>query len=806
MPPQTGKPSPWGEGWVRGKPPTRLIIMIIVPTARFLLASFPLFSHSYYQLGNVKLKQLYLLLSMICASAPAAVLAQQINIDRVVVEGNQRIEASTVETYLGVISGSSATQAELNQGLKDLYETGFFADVKMRRDGDDLIVSVIENPSINRVAFEGNDAIDDEDLEKEISLRPRSIYTRTSVQNDVKRLLDVYRRNGRYSATIEPKVIQKEQNRVDLVFEVSEGPEATIQKVTFIGNESFPSSTLESVIRSSISRWYLFLSDDDKYDPDRLAYDQELLRRYYQSQGYADFQVKSAFAELTPERDAFYLTFTLEEGPQYNFGKIEIKSGLKVDVVPELQQHVTAAEGDTYDATAVETSIDKMIEVLGDKGFAFVDVDPVLKRDTDKHIIDLTYRVKEGPRVYVERINITGNVSTLDEVIRREFRLAEGDAYSTTKLRRSEQRLNNLGYFETVSVQTDKGSAADKTVINVNVEEKSTGEISLGAGFSSTDGALADVGITERNLLGRGQELRARVLAATERQQFDLGFTEPYLFGRDLAGGVDLYKITQDFRSESSFDRDAVGGKLRAGYALSEKLRHQVFYAFEENTIENVDADASRFIRDQQGTNITSMVGHSFSYDDRDNRFAPTSGFYWKLGQDVAGVGGDDQFVRHEAESEYYIPLAPKWTIALAGSAGHMLALKDDIRINQRFFIGGRELRGFENAGIGPRDDITKDALGGNMYYTTSAELQFPLGLPEDLGFTGAFFVDAGSLWDADDEGPEVIDENSMRVATGIGIAWASPFGPIRVDFAKAVMKEDYDIEETFRFSFGTRF
>lgn len=755
-----------------------------------------------------RLRDTLICLTALTFASPVAAYAQSSGtyVESIAVRGNQRIEPSTVHTYLGIAPGTTASQQELNQGLKALYETGFFADVNLRMEGNQLVVNVIENPSINRIAFEGNDKIDDDDLEKEVTLRPRSIYTRTAVQNDVKRLLDVYRRNGRYSASIEPKVIQKEQNRVDLVFEIEEGPESVIRKITFIGNDSFATSTLDSVIRSEESRWWRFLSNDDKYDPDRLAYDQELLRRFYQSEGYADFQVKSAFAELTPERDAFYLTFTVSEGPRYEFGKVAIQSGLKTDIVPLLEKELTTHDGDRYDATAVENSIDKMIETLGDKGYAFVDIDPVLKRHDDENIIDLTYQVKEGPRVYIERINITGNVSTLDEVIRREFRLTEGDAYSTTKLRRSEQRLNNLGFFENVSVNTEKGSASDKTVVNVNVEEKSTGEITLGAGFSSTDGALADVGITERNLLGRGQELRFRIMAATERQQFDVGFTEPYLFGRELSGGFDLYKITQDFRSESSFDRDAVGGKLRAGYALSERLRHQVFYAFEQNKVENVELNASRFIRDQEGTNITSMVGHSLIYDNRDNRFAPTEGWYWRLNQDFAGLGGDDQFVRHEAQTEYYIPIAPKWTIALAGSAGHMLTLDEDIRINQRFFVGGRELRGFENAGIGPRDFITKDALGGNTYYTSSAELQFPLGLPEDLGFTGAFFVDAGSLWDVDASGPEVVDDSSLRASTGIGIGWASPFGPIRIDFARAILKEDYDIEETFRFSFGTRF
>ncbi len=624
----------------------------------------------------------------ILLSAGAAHAQGVINTIRI--EGNQRIEPATIESYLGITKGENVTTAQINDALKELYKTGFFNDVKLRTQGSDLVVSVIENPSINKVVFEGNDKISDEDLEKEVTLRSRSIYTRTAVQTDVKRLLDVYRRNGRYSATIDPQVIQREQNRVDLVFDVKEGPESAIRNITFIGNTTYPTSTLDRVIRSEESRWYQFLTNNDKYDPDRLEYDKELLRKFYQSEGYADFKVKSAFAELTPDKDAFYLTFTMEEGPRYDFGNIEIESDLATKLAPELKPLLITQKGERYNATDVEQSIDKLIEVLGDKGYAFVDVEPLLKRRKDANIIDLSYTIKEGPRVYVERINIVGNVGTLDEVIRREFRVSEGDAYSTTKLQRSEQRLNNLGYFESVKVSTDKGSAPDKTIINVAVVEKSTGEITLGAGYSTTDGALADVGIRERNLMGRGQDLRFRITAATRRQQFDIGFTEPYLFNRELSGGFDLYKTTQDFRDESSFDRDAQGGKLRTGYALSEKLKHSVYYTFEQNEIRNIDVDASRFIRDQEGKNITSLIGHSLTYDDRDNRFAPTQGWFVELSQDVAGVGGDDKFFRNEAKTEYYIPLAPQWTVALAGSGGHTVSLEDDIRINQRFFLGGK--------------------------------------------------------------------------------------------------------------------
>ncbi len=754
------------------------------------------------------MKRLAVLSIIAACIAPVTGAAQSdgVVINRIVVQGNQRIESSTIQTYLGMTSGSMVTRYDMDRGLKELYDTGFFSDVGMGLQGNDLVVQVQENPSINRVAFEGNSKIKDDDLVKEITLRSRSIYTRTAVQNDVKRLLDVYRRNGRYSAKVEPKIIQREQNRVDLVYEIAEGPVTSIRNITFIGNSAFSTSDLRQVVNSEEHRWYQFLSNNDKYDPDRLAYDEELLRRFYRSQGFADFQVKASFAELTPERDAFYLTFTLDEGPRYDFGEVKVDSSLLQKRNLNLSEHIVTKTGDRFNATDIETSIDKLVESLGDQGFAFVDIEPKLDRRQNENVIDLTYEVKEGPRVYVERINIEGNARTLDEVIRREFRVSEGDAYSTTRLRRSEQRLNNLGYFEKVTVTTERGSAADKTIINVDVIEKSTGEVTLGAGFSSVDGPLADVGIRERNLLGRGQELRARIMAAAKRQQFDIGFTEPYTFNRELSTGFDLYKITQDFRSESSFDRDAIGGKLRAGYALSERLQHSVYYGYEQNSIENIAFNASRFIKDQEGENVTSLVGHSITYDDRDNRFAPTEGWYWRVSQDVAGVGGDDKFVRHELKTEYYIPLAPQWTIALAGSGGHLYALEDDIRINQRFFVGGRDLRGFDQAGIGPRDINTRDALGGNMYYTGSTELRFPLGLPDDLGFSGAVFVDVGSLWDVDSVGPEVVDKNSLRAAGGIGIAWSSPFGPIRIDYGIPFLKEDYDEEESIRFSFGTRF
>ncbi|MBI1236790.1 MAG: outer membrane protein assembly factor BamA, partial [Alphaproteobacteria bacterium] len=495
-------------------------------------------------------------------------------IQNVRIEGNQRIEGRTIMSYLGLTSGNRFSRAEIDNGLKNLYATGFFSDIKLMRSGNTLVVRVIENPIISQVAFEGNDRIETESLEAEVELKSRSVYSADKVQSDVRRILDIYRRSGRYNATVEPKIIKQDQNRVDLVYEITEGQIARIQKINFIGNRKFSNSTLREAMRSEETRWYKFLTDNDIFDGDRLQFDQELLRRFYMTEGYADFQVKSAHAELSPAKDAFYLTFVVDEGEQYDFGDVNVVSELKDGEKPNFDEELFTASGETYNAAEVERTVDAMTKRLGDLGYAFVDIQPKLVKDPEKRLANLTYVIKPGPRVYVERINITGNVRTLDEVVRREFRLSEGDPYNSSKLQRSEQRLNNLAFFEKVEVKNKEGSAPDKTVVDVNVQEKSTGEINIGAGYSTTDGALGDFGIRERNLLGRGQELRARLTYATRRKQIELGFTEPYFLDREIAAGFDIYRIQRDFLTESSYNSDINGITLRSGYTLTEKLTH----------------------------------------------------------------------------------------------------------------------------------------------------------------------------------------------------------------------------------------
>ena len=736
-----------------------------------------------------------------------AATAQESMIESVFVEGNERIEAETVRSYMLIGPGDEYDSDAVNDSLKSLFDTGLFADVAIRREGNALVVTVLENPIINRVAFEGNDEIEDSELEAEIQLQPRAVYTRPRVQSDLQRLTEIYRRSGRFAVSIEPKVIQLEQNRVDLVFEINEGPVTEVESINFLGNTRFSDSALRDVIQTVESAWYRFATTADTYDPDRLTFDRELLRRFYLANGYVDFRVISAVAELTPDRSGFVITFSLEEGERYRVATIDIESRLR-DLAPEdLFPIVEIEEGDWYDADQVEDTLVALTEVVGSRGYAFVDVRPDVEPNREARTVDVTFEVDEGPRVYVERIEIVGNVRTLDEVIRREFRLVEGDAYNTALIRRSRQRIVNLGFFNQVEIDTSEGTAPDRTVLTVEVSEVPTGELSFGAGVSSADGVLGDISIRERNLLGRGQELRLGLTVSESRQEVDLGFTEPYFLDRDVAAGFDIFRRTVDLQDQSSFDRETIGFVLRAGYPLAERLRHTVSYTLRNDEVSDVSPSTSRFIREQEGETTTSAVSHTLEYDLRDSRIDPTDGYFVRFGQEAAGLGGDAKFLKHTLTYGHFYSVADGWVLSGLARAGHIFGIDDDdVRIVDRFFLGGRRLRGFEPSGVGPRDAETGDALGGNTFYSLTGELGFPLGLPDELNLRGAIFTDIGSLTGIDDTGPELLDESTPRLSVGAGINFRSPLGPIRLDFARALIKEDFDRTESFRFSFGTRF
>ena len=722
------------------------------------------------------------------------------------VEGTQRIEPETVRSYMRLNPGDPFDPVLIDQSLKSLFATGLFADVTLRREGDTLIVKVVENPIINRIAFEGNQRIDDETLQAETELRPRVVYTRTKVQNDVQRILDLYRRSGRFAATVEPKVIELPQNRVDLAFEINEGPLTGIKAINFVGNRVFSDSRLRDEISTTETSFWNFLSSSDTYDPDRLTFDRELLRRFYLSKGYADFRVVSAVAELTPDREGFIITFTVDEGPRYRFGTINITTTLR-NLDPEsLRDDLTISEDDWYDATGVEKSVDNLTELVSNLGYAFVDVRPRAERDRDALTIDITFEILEGPKVFVERIDIQGNVRTLDEVIRREFRLVEGDAFNAAKLRRSRQRIQNLGFFSNVEVTNEEGSAPDRTVITVNVEEQSTGDLTFGAGFSSNAGPLGSIALRERNLLGRGQDLRLSFTLSGERSQLDLSFTEPYFLDRNLQAGFDAFRVKQQ-QSQSSFDQERIGGGLRAGYQISEHLRQVWRYVLTRRKIENVDSDASLVIQAEEGVRLESSIAQELTYDARDSRFDPHEGFQTGLSTQFAGVGGDARFVKATVNAAYYQPISEDVTLSFLGEVGAIEGLGEDTRASDRFFLGGTSFRGFEFAGIGPRDRRSGDSLGGKRYYTATTELSFPLGLPDELEVRGRIFGIVGSIFDLDNKTSAKIDDSSApRVTIGTGLSWNSPFGPVLIDIGYPLVKENFDKRELISFSFGTRF
>jgi outer membrane protein insertion porin family len=741
----------------------------------------------------------------VCLSSPA--LAENA-VKSIKVVGTERIEPSTVLSYFDLKEGDVASQEALDAALKGLFSTGLFADVQISESNGTVTVKVTENPVINQVAFEGNDELKDEELQAEIQARPRQVFTRTQVQNDVARLYEIYRRKGRFSATIEPKVITLDQNRVNLVFEIAEGPETTISTIRFVGNKRFSDDELRSELSSAEHRWYNFLSTSDRYDPDRLSYDQELLRQFYLKEGYADFRILSAVSELSPDREKFFITVTVDEGERYKVGDIRINSQLRNLDPNSLTDQIGFAVEDWYNADEVKLSLDQMTKKLGDMQYAFVSVVPDIQRNREKQTVDIVFNVNESPRVFVERIDINGNARTMDKVIRREMDLVEGDPFNRTKLAKSERNVNNLGYFGKVDVKTLPGTAPDKTVVDINVEEQSTGELSFGAGFSTNDGPLADFQIRERNLMGKGQDLALAATIAGERTEFDVSFTEPYFMDRDLSAGIDAFHMTRDQQTESSFDQRRTGGGLRMGYPLSEKTRQVWKYRMEQNEIANVASDASRYIREQEGERLTSAVSQRLTYEDLDSRQFPTDGVTSWLDAELAGLGGEAKYVSGKLGGAYYYPISEGWVFNLLGELGAIESYSDEnVQINERYFLGGNNFRGFEKSGMGPRDLATEDALGGNRFYRTTAELTFPVGLPEELGVAGHAFTDAGSVWQLDDDSLiGVADENAIRASAGMGLSWRSPMGPVRIDLAEPFLKEDYDKKQVFRFSFGTRF
>ncbi len=785
-------------------------------------------------------------------SFASAGVARAQTVNSIVVEGNRRVEAATIRSYFKPGPGGRVGPAEVDEAYKALYSTGLFSDVRISRSGNRLVVSVVENPVINQVAFEGNKKTKDAQLVAEVQSKPRGTLSKPTVQADVQRIIEIYHRTGYYDVTVIPQIIELPNNRVNLVFKITEGKKTVVREIRFVGVHAFGKNRLKRVIKTVEANWLAFLQTTDIYDPDRVEADRDLLRRFYLKHGYADVRVVSAVGEYDPAEKGFIVTFTIDEGPLYHIGSVDVISNVHALDPNTLRNEIKLSPGNVYNADLVQKSVEAMTIEAARNGYAFANVRPRGSRDFKRHTINLAFVVDEGTRAYIERINIHGNTRTRDYVIRREFDLGEGDPYNRALIDRAERRLKNLNYFKTVKITNEPGSAPDRVVINVNVEEKPTGEFSISGGYSTSDGFISQVSIADRNLMGRGQFAKASVSYGQYSQGVNLTFVEPYLLGYRMAGGVDLFAKKNESTSYVSYNSNTVGANLRLGFALTEELALQPHYSIYRQDISlpdqyncwpsgsttaggNTCTPASLPVRLElaQGPVIVSMIGATTTYNTLDNVNVPTSGLYATLTNDVAGVGGDVNFIRNTGELRSYYEVLPDVVGVLKLQGGHAAGWGGkDLRMLDHFFMGPNLVRGFAPAGIGPRDltsGTTNDALGGSLYWGASVEFQTPLYfLPREIGIKLAAYADAGNLWNY--EGPTSgsapagaaiqtiqvgLDKFSdVRSSVGVGLIWNSPLGPLRFDLAYPLTKycttlggtEVCDRTQIFRFSGGTKF
>lgn len=765
----------------------------------------------------------------------------------VTVRGNQRVDSETVRSYF---SGRGAlTQAVVDDGIRGLYASGLFSDVKVTRAGGGIVVTVSENQVINRVAIEGNKKVKDAVLLAEIQSKSRGPFNPSIVQADAQRIQDIYRRSGRYEVTVEPKTIAQSSGRVDLVFEVNEGEKTKIGSINFEGNSAFDDGTLRDQMTTTESNWLSWIKTSDVYDPDRVNADLELIRKFYLNRGYADFRVISANAALDRGTNAFTLNIAVEEGPKYSFGAIDVESSVPDVDAGALRGKIQSSPGSTYSAQDIDKSVEAMSLDLAARGYAFAQVRPRGDRNAGNQTIGVVYVVEEGARVYVERINVRGNTRTRDYVIRREFDIGEGDAYNQIFIDRAERRLKALGFFKNVKMSTEPGSSPDRVIVNVDVEDQPTGEFSVAGGYSSQDGIIGEVALGERNFLGRGQYARIAAQFGQRVSGFDFSFTEPYFLGSRISAGLDAFYKRRDNTYYTSYKLNTYGGGLRFGFPITEYItigtRYQIYQQDlripeEYGRLFDVDANGNRIINsdrasaailEAQGKTLTSMAGTSLIYNSLDLPQSPTRGLYTELRGDIAGLGGDAKFARVTFDGRFYRPLVSENVVGmLRVQGGHVKVLGGgDLRVLDHFPGGPDLVRGFEPQGFGPRDigkalrgggytgSPNDDPLGGTTYYGGSAEVQFPIfGMPKEVGLKGALFADAGTVFNYDGirslriDGQKLTvnakDDKTIRSSVGASILWSSPLGPIRFDFDKVLSKAKYDETQFFRFSGGTRF
>ncbi len=734
-------------------------------------------------------------------------------ISRVDVTGNNRIDDNTILNYAKLSVGSVYNQARVDEALRALYKTELFSDVQINYDNSRLVISVEENFLINQVAFEGNKAINDDSLRDLVSLKARSTFSKNKLEEDISTIISSYRSAGRYSVVVEPKIIKLDFNRIDLIYEIKEGSITKITDINFIGNKKYSDRALRSVISTERSTWIdKIWGTGRSYDNAIMEYDKELLGQYYRDNGYINFSVVNAIGELNNNSGNFVITFTLDEGERYEFGDISISNSFDDLYTPLIAGLITTNAKSNYDESEINANKIKLADFMKEKGNPFVTVSVTQDVDEVSKTVNLTYIVTNGPPVYVERIDISGNQRTYDYVIRRELKISEGDALNQTYLNQSMRDLRKLNFFSDVKLNIINGSVPDKKVIKINVAEKSTGALMFGAGYSSLSGLVGSIRVTENNLLGKGQRVSTQLSLGGNQNLINIQFTEPSFLSSDVSAGVDIFGNETDLTDDSGYKKRELGAGLRFGFPLSDDLHLATKYKYINNEVFAVSANSSNLLTALEGTSDLSEFGYALNYNSLDNMVSPTSGTLIDFSQDLAGLGGDVKYLRTEASGKYFSTIRDGLVGSIALKMGHVFGFDgQDVAISDAFREPGTSLRGFASSGISPRlttnESSDEEAIGGNTYISTSTELTFPFGsITDEYGLRGGVHLNAGSLFGSDLDPTKINDSNSIRTSIGASVLWDSPVGPVRFDFTEAINKETFDKTEFFQFSGGTNF
>ena len=757
-------------------------------------------------------------------------VAEAAVVNRIEVRGNTRVDAETIRNYVGIRPGQNFGAGDVDEAVKRLFATGLFSDVRINQSGGALVVVVDEQSIVNQVLFQGNRRLKDADLARQIQLQPRGSFSSAVMEQDVETIRQAYARTGRDDATVSAQIVDLGENRVNVAFNIQEGDRTKISSISFEGNSAYSDGRLRDVISTKQSGPLSWLSRNDIYDEDRLRADEEALRRFYYNRGYADFRVIASSGELDPQKNAYTIRFTVDEGQRYRFGSIEVESTVPGLDGQALRSELRSRSGNYYSAQEVEQTLVGLSERVANLGYAFAQVTPRGDRNFEEQTISVLYTIDEGTRAYVQRIEIRGNSRTRDYVIRREFDISEGDAFNQVLINRAKRRLEDLDFFTSVNVSTAPGSEPDQVILVVDVVEKSTGELSVGGGYTTgggpSSGFSVEGSVAERNFLGRGQSIRVAVGGGRNSRDYTLSFTEPYFLGRRIRAGFDIYRNTREY---DNYESELTGGTIRFGLPITEALSTQIAYNYtrEQYKYSSSCEDPNNPGFPDAGCNISSYlqtaietqspwtkssVSGSLIFNTIDSMQNPRSGMYANVTTEFAGLGGDAKWVKITGRGSYYHTLSSELDLVglLSAGGGHIQAYDSGtVRVFDHFQSNDRMIRGFKFNGIGPRDALTGDHLGGTTYFNASAEVQFPLpGIPESIGLRGAAFVDAATLYGSDLSGNVLVDGTSMewRASAGVGLMWASPFGPLRVDYAIPIQKETGDRVQNFNFGISTRF